>query len=93
MARRMALPSSEVGNVSGKIDRLVRREQPPVFELIGDVDEGVGEWLTDVYVAEETIWRSWAKLGVPLPVAGSHPVAALKPFVPHPMQEQLSYAV
>lgn len=89
----MALPTSEVGKVSGKIGRLVRREQPPVLELIGDVDEGVGDWLTGVYAGEERIWRSWAKLGVPLPVAGSHPVAAVKPFVPHPMQEQLSYAV
>jgi hypothetical protein len=51
----MALPSSEVGNVSGKIGRRVRREQPPVLELIGDVDEGVGDWLTGVYPAEETI--------------------------------------
>lgn len=86
----MALPNSDVGNVWRDINRSTRREQPPVRELIEDVAEGVGVLFTGVYAAEETIWRSRAKSGVPLPVAGSHPDVALKPFVPHPRQKRIS---
>lgn len=63
------------------------RELPPVCELNGDVDEGVGVLFTGVYAAEETIARSRVKSGVPFPVAGSHPDVALKPRVPHPARD------
>jgi hypothetical protein len=90
MARRnmlMApLRSDEVKACDGNSS--ARPELPPVCKLNGDVDEGVGVLCTAVYAAEETIWRSRAKLGVPFPVAGSHPDVALKPCVPHPAREQ-----